>query len=206
VQPDLEELPVTDPTDELAQALDATDRLVAAVEDSDWSAATPCSEWTVRQLVNHVVGGNRVFARILTGGELPPLAELGRNRGLDVLGDDPVAAYRESAAGLLSAFRQPGVLERMVDIPIGSVPGIAALQLRIVESLVHGWDLAQAIGQPLTAPDELAEYALAFSQARLADLPPGRTPFGPPQPVAAEASAIERLVALLGRSVPRGEA
>ena len=70
--------------------------------------------------------------------------------------------------------------------------------------LVHGWDLARATGQPASFPDDLAEQELAFSRHKLADIPAGRHPFGPPQPVAAEAPAIGRLAACLGRTVTTG--
>lgn len=190
----------TSPVDDLAQSLTATEQLLSAVEESQWSSSTPCSDWSVRQLVNHVVGGNRVFAEILSGQEMPPMSELRANQGRDVLGDDPLAAYRDSAAALVAAFRRPGVLDELITVPIGTVPGHAALQLRIVESLVHGWDLAAATGQELSVPDEVVEQALVFSRARLGDLPPGRSPFAPAQPAPDDAPAIERLVALLGRS------
>src|SRR6266513_3088890 len=69
---------------------------------------------------------------------------------------------------------------------------------------VHGWDLAQATGQPALFPDRLAEQELAFTRHALADLPAGRSPFGPPQPVATDAPAIDRLAACLGRAVTTG--
>jgi uncharacterized protein (TIGR03086 family) len=78
---------------------------------------------------------------------------------------------------------------------------MVALDLRITEVLVHGWDLARATGQPATFPDDLAEQELAFSRAKLADIPSDRSPFAPPQPVAEDAPAIDRLAACLGRSV-----
>jgi hypothetical protein len=81
------------------------------------------------------------------------------------------------------------------------VPGSVAVQLRIAEILVHGWDLAWATGQPARFPEELAESSLAFSKPALAGLPPGRHPFAPPQPVPDCAPAIDRLAACLGRKV-----
>ena len=100
--------------------------------------------------------------------------------GIDHLGDDPVAAYREAVDALLAAFRQLGVLEQVFSVPVGPVPGIAALHLRIVEALVHGWDLASATGLPAEFPDGLPERELTFTRGKLADLPPDRRPFAPP--------------------------
>ncbi|MFB9924937.1 TIGR03086 family metal-binding protein [Amycolatopsis halotolerans] len=182
------------PVDDLATVLESTSELVAGV--SRWDAPTPCPEWTVRELVNHLVLGHRLFTAALrgdAGGSLDP-------RTSDALGDYPVAAYRDAVAGLLAAFRQPGVLEGTFEVPAGTVPGIAALHLRIVEELVHGWDLARATGQEPKFEDALVEREIAFSAARLADLPAERSPFAAPVPVAEDAPPLDRLVGLLGRS------
>lgn len=186
------------PIEQLGQALAATEALVAGVGTDQWSDPTPCGDWTVRELLNHLVGGDRLFVDVLRGGSMPPLSV---RSAIDHLGDDPVVAYRDAAAALTEAFEQPGVLEQMFPLPIGVVPGIAALHLRTVETLVHGWDIARATGQASMFPDDLAEQELHFTADRLRDLPPERTPFGPPQPVSADAPAIDRLAALLGRSV-----
>ena len=87
---------------------------------------------------------------------------------------------------------------------MGTVPGVVLLHLRITELLVHGWDLAQATAQPPLLPDDLAEQELQFTSGKLADIPAGRHPFAPPQPVPDDAPAIERLAACLGRRVPTG--
>ncbi len=102
---------------------------------------------------------------------------------------------------LLSAFGQPGALDRIVTIPFGTVPGAVALHVRLTELLVHGWDIAQATSQRTDFPEELAEEELAFSKAALEAVPPGRSPFAAPQPVPEGAPALDRLVAVLGREV-----
>lgn len=69
--------------------------------------------------------------------------------------------------------------------------------------LAHGWDLAQATGQPAGLPDDLAEQSLAFVRTQLTEQArPGR--FGPAQIATEQASAIERLVAFLGRPLGQG--
>ena len=189
----------TEPADQLSTALDATEQVIAAVGGDQWSLPTPCTEWNVRDLVDHVVVGNYAFASILRG-EPPAAAQ-------DLLGSgrDLLSAYRDSAASLVAAFRQPGVLERPFTIPFGTVPGVVALHLRITEVLVHGWDLARAIGHVATFPEDLAEQELAFSRDKLADVAADRSPFAPPQPVAEDAPAIDRLAACLGRRVAAEE-
>ena len=77
----------------------------------------------------------------------------------------------------------------------------AITELRTIEALAHGWDVARGTGGALDVDDAVAERALAHSLALMERLPPERTPFGPPQPVADDAPALDRLAALLGRSV-----
>lgn len=192
------------PIAQLARALDAAGEVVAGVAPEEWPAPTPCLGWTVRDVANHLVGGNDLFARILAGEQLPAREELVAAGRTDRLGDDPLGAYRASARELLAAFRGEGVLEQTFSVPVGAVPGIAALHLRIVEALVHGWDIARATGRPVRFPEELAEAALEFTRRTLPAVPaapPGKGPFGPPRPVADDAPAIDRLAALLGRTV-----
>ena len=184
------------PVDQLTEVLDGYERVLAGVGDDQWTMPTPCTEWTVRDVANHLQGGNRLVTEILVGDE-PEL-----RRGLpeaDLLGDKPVAAFRDLADAMLVAFGQPGVLERIVVVPVGSVPGVGALYLRLVEHLVHGWDLATATGQKPEFDEEITAQALAFTEAKLADLPASNTAFAPRKPVPANGSALDRLVALLGR-------
>jgi uncharacterized protein (TIGR03086 family) len=193
----------TEPTDRLKQALDATERIVSNIHEDQWSNRTPCPEWTVRTLVNHLVAGNRIFAGIVRGVQPPPPEERRRLHDIDQLGADPVQAYRAAGAELAAAFSQPAVLERVFQAPIGTVPGIVLFHLRLTELLVHGWDLAYATGQAAQFPDDLAMEALAFSSGSSApDVPRTGHPFGPTQMVSDDAPAIDRLAAYLGRAVP----
>jgi uncharacterized protein (TIGR03086 family) len=177
--------------DQLALVHDENDRLVAAVRSDQWDARTPCTEWTVRDLLNHVAGGNRLFAAALRGEPRP----------VPQPADDLVTAVRDTAKDLVAAFRLPGALAREVTVPFGTVPGAVALHLRLNEILVHGWDLARATGQTAHFPDGIVEQELAFTRGAIAGVPPERRPFAPEQPVAGDAPTLDRLAALLGRSV-----
>lgn len=136
---------------------------------------------------------NLVFVALLND-QAPP------ERGANRIGGDAIGAYRESGAELIAAFDQPGVLERAFNGPLGSATGMERLQIRLYDLLVHGWDLAQATGQPAELPEDLAEQALAFARIQLAAQPrTGR--FDPAQSISEDASAIDRLAAFLGRSI-----
>lgn len=182
-------------TEDLSIVLDGLGDLVAGVAPGQWDDPTPCTEWSVRDLVQHVTGGNLAFADAIRGlpaADGPPADVADSGRG---------ARFRGSAASVLAAFREPDALERVIAVPFGLVPGAVALHLRITEVLVHGWDLARATGQPLSFPEELVERAVAFSRPLLDRIPADRHPFAPPQDVSGEAPAIDRLAALLGRRV-----
>jgi uncharacterized protein (TIGR03086 family) len=194
-----------DPFHPLATALDGAGQLVAAIRAEQWENPTPCADWSVRQLVNHLVGGNRLVTRVLSAEPLPPPDQLGRRGHVDQLGNDPGDAFRTTAEDMLAAFRRPGVLERRHTLPVGTLPGPAVVHLRVVETLVHGWDLACGTGQPVPFPDELAAAELTFSEDLLDRLPEGRQPFAQSRPVPDGAPAIDRLVALLGRSPEQGQ-
>jgi len=178
----------------LGRALGAVDVLVSNVSTDQWSAATPCADWSVCRLVDHLIGMNRVFTALLADAPVP------RAPDADRVGEDPVIAFRETSAALLLAFGQPGVLDRQYKGPLGTASGAERLQIRLYDLLAHGWDLARATGQSVDLPDDLVESSVAFARSQLAGQSrDGR--FGPPRNVDENASAIERLVAFLGRSV-----
>ena len=187
-----------DPVSHLSAALDTTGQVLDGVGGQQWDGPTPCPDWDVRALASHVVTGNLRFAGALAGqpaeADPPPADPAPAGASLP-------QAYRESAAALLAAFREPGALERTVTVPFGTVPGMVALHLRVTELLVHGWDLARATGQAVAFPEEAAAAELDFTARMLPQVPPDRSPFGPPQPAAPDAPAIDRLAALLGRRV-----
>ena len=114
-------------------------RLITA---DDWSRATPCTEWDVHDLVNHVIGGNVRHAMLLRGASA---AEVDAKRSEDHLGGDPVAAFASTAQLLLTEFRTAGALSRQVKHPIGDRSGEELLGMRIFDVTVHAWDLACAI-------------------------------------------------------------
>jgi uncharacterized protein (TIGR03086 family) len=180
--------------EQLGRASDAVAGLISNIRSDQWSAPTPCTDWTVRQVVSHLIGMNRVFAALLAGQPPPPRPSADHTEA------DPAGAYRDSAAALLAAFGQPGVLERTYQGPLGTATGAERLKMRLYDLLAHGWDLAQATEQPADLPDDLAAQSLAFARTQLTEQArPGR--FGPAQISAAQAPAIERLVAFLGRPV-----
>ena len=126
-------------------------RLVAAVTPDQWESATPCSEWNVRELVNHMTGTTNLFGASASRSQPAAMPDA------DHVGDDPVGAFAEASAKAAAAWRNEGALEGMVSIP-AEMPAVACLGVNIIDIGTHCWDLASAIG----ADHGLSEGAVAM--------------------------------------------
>ena len=179
-----------------------------AVRPDQWDSSTPCTEWNVRQLVNHMAQANVSYVRLLHGGTS---AEFLRARDADALGSDPVGAYTRSVRACADAFVEPGALERELDHPLGRMTARQALAVRTTDSTIHTWDLARAIG----ADDRLDAGLVAWIDENLEEIYAGlpETPTAaetthrffaaPDGTLAGDASVQDRLLHITGRD-PRG--
>ncbi|MGC5329255.1 TIGR03086 family metal-binding protein [Micromonospora sp. DT62] len=171
-----------------------TDR-VAQVGPDQWSDPTPCPDWDVRTLVNHVVGEDRWSVALLAG---RTIEQVGDRYDGDVLGPDPAGAAREAAGQAELAFTHPGALERTVGLSSGETPADEYLHQLTAEHLIHGWDLAVAIGaDPQLDADAVAACAQWFAR-RIGDYQRGRLVRSEVD-VPARADEQDRLVAAFGR-------
>ncbi len=121
--------------DSFASAFAEIEALVSAVESSQLGGPTPCTDWDVRVLMNHLVYVNLLYPGIANGERLP-------DKATDHIGDDHVAAFRASGQLARVAFSRPGMLQQKYQSPWGDVPGSVIVQHVVNELLVHGWDLA----------------------------------------------------------------
>ena len=176
-------------------ALNTTRVFVAGVGAHQWSDPTPCADWNVRALVNHIVTGNWWAAELAEGGTIEGVGD--RLDG-DVLGDMPAGAYDDSAAAAAAVFRLPGAMEWPCAVSYGPVPGEVYCGHRFIDVLIHGWDVAQATGQDTTLPVDLVEACVAVVEPQ-AELFAGSGMFGGDVRIAADADAQTRLLAMLGR-------
>jgi uncharacterized protein (TIGR03086 family) len=179
----------------LDEAVASTGKIVAAVRPNQLGDATPCTEWDVRTLLNHVIAVAGAFSQVGEAPITPPDPRVATFEG-----DGYAAAYDLATTALLDAWRTPGVLDTTVALPIGEVPGTVAAGINFVDVLVHGWDLARATAQDAELPSHLAEPALEFSRGLVTDQLRSAGAFGPEVVVPADAPAGERLVAFLGRT------
>jgi uncharacterized protein (TIGR03086 family) len=182
----------------LQRACDLSDRIMSGVRSEQFTDPTPCSEWDVRELMEHIVASTDFFADAAELGSVPDDREWP-----DYTEAELVPAFQGHAHRLLAAFRAPGVMDRPMVILAGPPTAAFCLQIAVSERFVHGWDLAHATGQSFGQADQdiaealLAsdEYVSVNSQVRH-NTPP---PIGPGLKVGPSASAVDRLVAFLGR-------
>jgi uncharacterized protein (TIGR03086 family) len=136
------------------RAIEAFGARVHAVRDDQWKAPTPCEEWDVRALVNHVVSENRWMPPLLAGGTI---AEVGDRFEGDLLGEDAKAAWDDSAAEAVAAVHADGAMDRIVYLSFGDFPGREYAMQVFADLVIHGWDLARAIGADERIDPQLVE-------------------------------------------------
>ena len=169
----------------LTRGLDQVSELLADVGPEQLGRSTPCQEWTLAELVDHVVDGPTKAAQMMRGQKVDwsaPTPHVGTER---------VEVFRAGAEDLLAAWR---------DASAGDVP--MSPDWQCAELAVHSYDLATTLGRPTADLDpEVAERGLAFMQANLSADKRGAA-FGPEQSAPEGADAYQRIAAFAGRTVP----
>lgn len=180
----------------LGRANVAFEQRLHLVDADDWTRATPCSEWDVHALVNHVIGGNRRYTMLLHGASA---ASVQRTRTEDHLGANPLAAFTTTARELAAAFGEADALTRVAHHPIGDRTGAELLAMRVLDLIVHAWDLAQALDADDTLDPDGVDYALAHVE--VIDVGRQHGSFAVPiDPSPLIASGQARLLHLAGRT------
>jgi uncharacterized protein (TIGR03086 family) len=169
-------------------------RLVALVPLSALEGPTPCSEWTLRQLLNHVVTGTQWFTSVVLGQPAP-------DRGPDQILEDPSGAFKRRADEFRAAMGAPGALGGTYKHAVGEVSGERYTLMRINEYLCHGSDVASTIGATPNFEPDLARQCLGLMEMQME----GRTReagkgFGIALDPGPAPSDYERLLAFVGRS------
>lgn len=178
----------------LRASQEAAHDVLAAVPKDQLDAPTPCSDWNLGQLIDHLVG-TQAFMLSASGGEPPEGAGTGASRG------DFVAVFDDLSAKVASALSAPGFAERKLDLPFGTFTGAQFVQFASLETLVHAWDVARALGRSTDLAPATAEGLLQVARAGVHDSMRGpQANFGPELDPPAGASPADRLAAFLGRN------
>lgn len=178
-----------------ATAVDEFGNRVRAIRDDQWSAATPCTEWDVRALVNHLVGELMWMPPLLAG---QTIADVGDRLDGDLLDPEPLHAWTNAVQDAVAAVEQPGALDRTVHLSYGDTPAAAYVTEVAADLTVHAWDLARGIGASDQLDSGLVHWVYPQAKERLS---PGGLPgyFEPAVPVADNVTEQVRLLALYGR-------
>ncbi len=176
-----------DPLTQLSHLGPALGGVVGGITPDQLDRPTPCADYTVRGVLEHMIGGATMFAAAFRG-EAAPEPDL-RN---------PLQGFGPALENLGASISAPGALDRTVAAPFGEVPGETFARFVILDGLVHAWDMAVATGQPYDPPAELVAAADAFARGAVDPLRDGTT-FADAVEPAPDASPIERLAAYTGR-------
>ena len=182
-------------TERLDAALAQTRHVVAGVTPDQYEDPTPCTEWDVRALLNHLLGVMTMWAGLPAGN-----ADMAALAG-DHVGDEVLATYDALAREIMTAWSAPGVVENPVQFPGSEMPGDYAARMLSGDVVIHGWDLARATDQAVDWNQELAVDALAWHVEAVRRFPPElrAKSFGHEVPCPPDADAMSRLVAFVGR-------
>lgn len=183
-----------DPLDQLSCAeasLAILQRVLAKVDASDMARQTPCADFDVAALAEHLMNS---------------ITAIGTAAGADIPARDTVAPLEvqvaDAAQPTLEAWRRRG-LSGMVELRSPGVPASTAVSILSLEFLVHAWDFACATEQPVAVSEPLAAYVLDGAEKLITPPARGYAGFADPVEAGAGAPALDRLVAFTGRRPAR---
>ena len=181
--------------DLFAHAIDGFSSRVSAVREDQWRQPTPCTDWDVRALVNHLVYEARWAPPLLEG---RTIAAVGDRFDGDLLGEDPKAAYDDAVASALAAVDPPGALERTVHLSYGDTPASGYLMQLTGDFVVHAWDLARGIGADERLDPDMVRFVYDAAEP-MAEMLAASGMFGERVPVPDSSDPQTKLLALFGR-------
>lgn len=178
----------------LDESLSYAEIVVAGIAEDQAQAPTPCPDFTVEHLVEHLVNGLAWYGGLPTGGDVDPANATGP--------DVREVGYRSALAAVTAPARAnwaDRVLAESYAMPFGEITGEGITEYQVVEVLVHAWDLAVATGQPARPTERLAERVLAVAHRLPEEALRSPGMMADPLTAPESAPALERLVAFLGR-------
>ena len=172
---------------------------VRAVREEHWSAPTPDPEWTVRELIDHLITEQLWAPGLLAGRRIGEITEAGdfRTDGGNI-GDNLSVSWASAADPARKAITDLESLDTVVHLSAGDQPARRYIEQMTLDLTVHAWDLSQAIGVDSELPEDLLEVVLNLAR----DAEPhwqGSPLFAPAVSVPADSDALTSLLALTGR-------
>ena len=171
------------------------DARVQQVADDQWDLPTPCSDWRVRDVVNHLVYEDRWAPPLFEG---QTIAQVGDRFEGDLLGDSPKTTWEQASREALAAARSTGAMERIVHLSFGDVPGKDYLEQLLNDHVIHAWDLARGIGADDNLDPELVELLYGWAKPKEKFLKSSGL-FGEKVSVGEDSDTQTKLLAIMGR-------
>ncbi len=183
------------PIEQLSQILPTVSDVVDRIEPHQLDNPTPCSHFTVRDVLDHMLVLGGTFAYAFRGVGAPTIEPPPRDRRV------PAAEFRKTMEDLLDAVRSPGAMERTVASPMGKMPGETFSRLVAFDGLVHGWDLARSTGQEYRIADTVVADVDQFARVAITDGMRDGDTFKAATTAPDGATRLEQLVAFSGRTL-----
>ena len=184
-----------DPCDQLAVILPRLTALVDQLETTDLDKPTPCANFTVHGVLDHMMGGAASFVPAFRGESTTAAA------ASPATGQVPTVGFHEAMNSLLEAVNSPGAMDRTISAPFGDVPGSVFARFVAFDGLIHGYDIASSTGLVYDPPADVVAAVDSFAREALgADMRDGDT-FALETAAPAGASELEKLVAFSGRTL-----
>lgn len=175
--------------------MESTRVFVDGVKTDEWHRPTPCSEWDVKQVANHIIGENLWAAELFQG---KTIAEVGSRLDGDLAGDDPARAYAVSVEASTPVVSATDAMETTCHLSFGDYPGSDYAAQLFMDLLVHGWDIARATGQDSRLDPDLVRACLPVAEQLTTQFRSAGV-FGENLLVSADADPQTKLLALVGR-------
>lgn len=179
------------------KAVNCVDAALHAITADDiWSRPTPCSEWDVRALVQHIVNELAWIAPLVEG---KTIAEVGPDLEGDLLGSDPLGAFHHHSRAAHAALETPGALSRTVHLSYGDESAQGYAEQVTGDVLIHSWDLARGVGIDDTLPADMVAWAAGWAD-KISPMLEASGLFAPRVPVGEDADPQTALLAIFGRA------
>lgn len=191
------ETATADPRVLFSRALEQAQHVIEGVSADDFSSATPCTEYDVATVINHLTGAVGHLRDAFSGDEV---GEIDNSNG------EPEGGFGEafSAAGAIAraSMEDDALLEKMITLPWATLPGAAIVQMYALETVLHTWDIAVSTGQVPDLDDALAAAVLPIAMQMIPPEPRGgEMPFEAMVATAPDASDYDRLAGYSGRKL-----
>ncbi len=177
------------------RAMESARVYVDGVKPDQWHRPTPCSEWDVKQVTNHIISENLWAAELFQG---KTIGDVGSRLDGDLAGDDPALAYSASVAAASPVASSPGAMETTCHLSFGDYSGSDYAAQLFMDLLIHGWDIGKATGQDPRLDPDLVQACLPIAEHLTTQFRSAGV-FGENLSVSAESDPQTRLLALVGR-------